>query len=158
MPKNEHLLTGVPDEIWRHPQRGLWIDDYKCARFTDTQDELIPMYEAQLSAYAFIAHRIALGPVYGLGLLYHEPVTNLEETALAPLIEGFSMRFSPKSLPIRLNPEMIPELLQQVRQHGRDRCLNDDPFDCRSERGGNAERRLFAPNPGSRLFCNGNEF
>src|SRR5437773_429818 len=66
-PETNILLTGVPDEILGHPERGLWIGDYKCARFTKTQDELAPMYVTQLNAYAFIAARIGLGSVYGLG-------------------------------------------------------------------------------------------
>jgi hypothetical protein len=37
-------LTGVPDEILRHPEKGLSILDYKTARFTDTQDILALMY------------------------------------------------------------------------------------------------------------------
>jgi hypothetical protein len=112
------LLTGVPDELLRHPKRGLWIGDYKCARFTDTQDELAPMYEVQLNAYATIASRIGLGPVYGLGLLYYEPLTELPEAALELLTvrDGFAMRFSPKLLPIKLDPAIIPRLLQRVRE------------------------------------------
>ena len=73
------LLTGVPDEILKHPKLGLWIGDYKTARLTDAQDELAPMYEVQLNCYALIAERIGLGTVYGLGLLYYEPITALRE-------------------------------------------------------------------------------
>jgi hypothetical protein len=33
------------------------------------------MYEIQLNCYALIAETIGLGSVYGLGLLYYEPIT-----------------------------------------------------------------------------------
>ncbi len=79
-PKTNILLTGVPDEILRHPERGIWIGDYKTARFTETQDALAPMYEVQLNCYTLIASKIGLGRVYGLGLLYYEPVTELTDS------------------------------------------------------------------------------
>src|SRR6267142_3643771 len=53
-PETNILLTGVPDEVLRHPQRGTWIGDYKTARVTDTQDTLAAMYEVQLNCYALI--------------------------------------------------------------------------------------------------------
>ena len=61
--QNNIVLTGVPDEILRHPERGTWIGDYKTARFTETQNALTPLYVVQLNAYAFIAAKIGLGPV-----------------------------------------------------------------------------------------------
>ena len=112
------LLTGVPDEILRHPQRGLWIGDYKTARFSDTQDVLRPMYEAQLNAYALIAQQIGLGSVYGLGLMYYEPVTYLEDADTASLIkeDRFFLAFAPKLIPIKLQPKMIRPLLGRARE------------------------------------------
>src|SRR5262245_55450873 len=62
------VITGMPDQIFRHPKRGIWIGDYKTARFTETQDLLAPMYAVQLNCYAMIATKIGLGSVYGLGL------------------------------------------------------------------------------------------
>lgn len=112
------LLTGVPDEILRHPERGLWIGDYKTARFTDTQDGLAPMYQVQLNCYAMIAPKIGLGSVYGLGLLYYEPVTDSVDLNGDSLIkeDSFFLRFSPKLKPVELNPQMILPLLRKVRE------------------------------------------
>ena len=67
--KTDILITGLPDEILQHPKHGIWIGDYKTARFTDTQDTLAPMYEAQLNGYVLIAEKIGLGSVRGLGPL-----------------------------------------------------------------------------------------
>lgn len=112
------LLTGVPDEVLRHPKRGIWIGDYKTARFTDTQDALAPMYEVQLNCYGLIAPRIGLGSVYGLGVLYYEPVTDLADADRDCLIEDdcFFLKFSPKIKSVRLEPDIIPPLLRRVRE------------------------------------------
>ncbi len=112
------LLTGVPDEILRHSQRGLWIGDYKTARCTGNQDALAPMYEVQMNCYALIASKIGLGSVYGLGLLYYEPVTDIDAADSTVLIgeDGFFLEFSPKLRPVRIDPTMIPPLLRKVRE------------------------------------------
>ena len=111
------LLTGVPDEILRHPRHGIWIGDYKTARRTGNQDALAAMYEVQLNCYALIASRIGLGPVYGLGLLYYEPVTDIGAAGATSLIreEGFFLEFLPKLRPVTLQPHIVSPLLQKVR-------------------------------------------
>jgi hypothetical protein len=111
-------LTGVPDEILRHPKKGLSILDYKTARFTDTQDALAPMYDTQLNAYAVIAKSIGLGTTSCLGLLYYEPVTELIGAGSDSLIKDdrFLMEFSPKLKAVKLEPDTIPPLLRRVRE------------------------------------------
>jgi hypothetical protein len=111
-------LTGVPDEILRHPERGVWIGDYKTARFTETQDELAPMYHVQLNSYAFIAPRIGFRPVYALALLYYEPVTDAPEADREFLIKDdcFFLKFSPKLKPVKLEPDIVQPLLRKVRE------------------------------------------
>jgi hypothetical protein len=126
------LLTGVPDEMLRQTDGSLFIADDKTARFTGHQDELLPMYITQLNAYALIAERINLGHVIGLGLIYHEPQTDIGQDDIDSVCtgEGFSMGFVAKLLPIELRPSMIPPLLQRVREicdmptapAGRDGC------------------------------------
>ncbi|HEY5915108.1 MAG TPA: hypothetical protein VJA21_31330 [Verrucomicrobiae bacterium] len=117
-PKTGVLLTGVPDEILQHPRRGIWIGDYKTARFTETQDALAPMYEVQLNCYALIAATIGFGRVYGLGLLYYEPVTELKDSGhdLPIREDGFFLEFSPKLKPVKLETEIISPLLERVRE------------------------------------------
>jgi hypothetical protein len=127
-------LSGVPDEMFRRPDTSLFITDNKTARFTANQDELLPMYRTQLNAYAVIADRIGLGPVSGLGLIYHEPQTDIADVDLDSVCasDGFSMRFVAKLLPIDLRPDTIPPLLRQVREicdkptapAGRDGCTD----------------------------------
>lgn len=117
-PETDILLTGVPDEILRHPEHGLWIGDYKTARFTDSQDAFALMYQIQLNSYALIAPKIGLGPVYGLGLLYYEPITELPETDPDSLIKDdrFYLEFAPKLKPVKLEPNIILPLLRRVRE------------------------------------------
>jgi len=42
-------LAGSPDEIFQKEDGSFCIIDYKTAKFTSTQDELLPMYEMQLN-------------------------------------------------------------------------------------------------------------
>jgi len=112
------LLSGVPDEILKHSTRGLWIGDYKTSRLTDAQDDLAPMYEVQLNCYARIADAIGMGLVYGLGLLYYEPVTVFGEEDPNFLIrdDSFFLRFAPKLKPVKMDLKRIPPLLRLVRE------------------------------------------
>jgi hypothetical protein len=112
------LLSGVPDEILTHPKKGLWIGDYKTARLTNAQDELAPMYEVQLNCYALIAGAIGMGSVYGLGLLYYEPITAFGEDEQDLIIreDSFFLRFAPKLKAVKLDLKRIPPLLHTVRR------------------------------------------
>lgn len=133
--ENEHgiLLTGVPDEIIRNGAE-LSILDYKTARHTEGQDALLPVYRVQLNCYARIAERLGMGQVRRLALLYYEPKTDITVQDLAGLLDddGFAMRFNPLVVPIPLEPEIVPPLLEQARRlvdspnppQGRDGCFN----------------------------------
>lgn len=61
-PKTGVTLTGVPDEM-TESDAGIWILDYKTAKFTGNQDKLLPIYRAQLNGYALIAE--TLYPISG---------------------------------------------------------------------------------------------
>src|ERR1039457_2908599 len=99
---------------------------------TGHQDDLLPMYVPQRNSYAVIAERIGLGSVSGLGLVYHEPQTDIQQDDIDSLCadDGFTMRFVAKLLRVELRPAMIPPLLQRVREIcdlatapvGRDGC------------------------------------
>lgn len=110
-------LTGVPDEVIRLRDGRLFIADYKTARFTDAQDELLPMYQTQLNGYAWIAEGLGMGRVMGLGLVYYEPATEIgpEDEALIEA-EGFLMRFRAKVVPVALDTSTIPALIRRARE------------------------------------------
>lgn len=112
------LLTGSPDGVLIREDGSNVIVDYKTARFTEQQDELFPMYEAQVNAYAYIGERCGLSPVSGLALVYTEPVT--DQTAADKDANttghGFLMEFSAHIVPVRLALDMVPVLLRRVRE------------------------------------------
>jgi hypothetical protein len=59
-----------------------------------------------------------LEPLYGLGLLYDEPVTDLKDADRDLLIrdDRFFLESSPKIKPVKLEPDIIPPLLRRVRE------------------------------------------
>ncbi len=111
------LLTGVPDEIIQLSDGSYAILDYKTAKFTGSQDELMPMYDVHLNAYAYIGERTGFKPVSRLILIYYEPITEIETGKIDELIHGngFQMAFSGKALEIPINTKKIPALLGKVR-------------------------------------------
>jgi len=117
-PESNILLTGAPDEILSQTDGSYFIVDYKTAKFTGTQDKLLPMYEVQLNAYAYIGERVGFKPISGLGLIYYEPVTGISVDELDSFLldDGFSMHFRGKLLPIDPKPNIIPGFLKRVRE------------------------------------------
>ncbi len=130
------LLTGSPDGVLIRNDGSRFIVDYKTAKFTQFQDALFPMYEAQLNAYAHIGERFWGQPVSALALIYTEPVT--EDAAAYDdsnvSAEGFHLPFSAKILFVERKPDLVPELLRRARkildlgtppplQVGCDNCL-----------------------------------
>jgi len=112
------LLTGTLDAIFERPDGTLVFADYKTARFTGTQDALLPMYEVQLNAYAYIAAALRWEPVSALALIYMEPETDREHAhpGKAGRTSGFSMGFAAKVLPLELAPSRVEPLLQRTRE------------------------------------------
>ena len=112
------VLTGVPDEMLVRQDGSILITDYKCAKYTSTADGLLALYVIQLNCYAYIAEQLRMGDVSGLGLLYYEPPSALaaEDTGTLITKDGFSMKFTPKVLPIKLDTRPIPFLLSKVRE------------------------------------------
>lgn len=117
-PQTSILLTGSPDGILVRDDDSHVIVDYKTAKFTETQDELLPMYEVQLNAYAYIGERRGLSPVSALALVYTEPITDSAAASDDANMtdEGFMMEFAAKILQVPMNPDSVPSLLQKVRE------------------------------------------
>jgi hypothetical protein len=132
-PQTNVLITGVPDEILWHPKRGVTILDYKTARHTPAQDELTPMYVVQLNCYGIIAEKIGFGRVCGLGILYYEPITELEDRDCEFLIQDdrFFLEFSPKLKKVYLEPDIVPPLLNRVREICDNAECPPPRLDCR---------------------------
>ena len=134
--KSSVLLTGSPDGVLVRGDGSHLIIDYKTAKFTAHQDELFPMYEIQLNAYAYIGERCGLSPISGLALIYTEPVTDATAAANDAMMtpEGFLMGFSSHILPVRMSLDVIPQLLRKVRRifdRARPPESKQDCEDCR---------------------------
>jgi hypothetical protein len=117
-PATNVVLRGTPDGILVMQDGSHLIVDYKTAKFTQHQDELFPMYEVQLNAYAVIGEQKGLTPVSGLALVYTEPLTD-DATAKKDAYQndsGFLMEFSAHVRPVDLAPHAIPPLLAKVRE------------------------------------------
>ena len=111
------LLTGTPDGIFVRPNGAHVIVDYKTAKFTDTQDELFPMYETQLNVYALLGERCGFRPVSDLALIYMEPIVD-EPAAAARRCDavGFQMGFSAHVLRVERQSDLIDPLLARARE------------------------------------------
>jgi hypothetical protein len=111
------LLTGAPDGLFVRSDGSLLIVDYKTAKHTEGQDVLLPIYETQLNAYAFIAERLGMGKVSDLALIYTEPVTTDKAATSAGIhvINGFRLGFSVGIIEVALRPDSIPPLLARTR-------------------------------------------
>lgn len=110
-------LTGSPDALFEKADQSLLIADYKTAKYTATQDKLLPMYETQLNAYAYIASEKKMKTVSGLALIYAEPVTSEEAAGMDGVhhSDGFRMSFCVRVMDVNIHLRRIPELLQRAR-------------------------------------------
>jgi len=125
-------LTGAPDALFVKADESLVVGDYKTAKYTEGQEELLPVYETQLNAYALVAQRRAMGSVSGLALIYAEPVTTELAAASdeAHTSGGFRMEFSVRVLNVVPRLEEVSGLLSRARRilelerapAGRDGC------------------------------------
>lgn len=104
------ILVGCPDDIFKLEDKSYQIVDYKTAKFTDRQDELFPMYEVQLNAYAFLAEKYGLKPVSKLSLIYCQPKEELENC------QEFKLGFDIYQLAVELDLEMVGRLLEKARE------------------------------------------
>jgi len=128
------LLNGTPDGVFVKGDDSYLIADYKTAKYTGKQDELMPMYEVQLNSYALIGEKCGLQPVSGLALIYMEPVTHVDAVidSINHRDDGFAMGFSAYIHQIELNSGGIIKLLAKVRDiyemsnppHGHANCGN----------------------------------
>jgi hypothetical protein len=109
-------VSGVTDDIFKCADGNHIIVDYKTAKFTDNQDKLLPIYKAQLNAYAWICE--GMGTVIkSLLLIYCEPVTDAE--ACTPgifKVDGFDMGFRVKTLPVNIDRRLTSILLADAKK------------------------------------------
>lgn len=115
---NGVLLTGSPDGILVCRDRSHIIVDYKTAKYTGTQDDLYPMYEAQLNAYALLGEQLGFSPVTGLALIYMEPITDDKSAAHDGnhRSDGFIMGFQANIHFVRVDVGIVQALMARTRK------------------------------------------
>jgi len=107
-------LSGGADDMLVCPE-GIHIPDYKTAKFTDNQDKLFPMYQAQVNGYAKIGTHLDMD-IASLSLIYMEPLTDELAAIEYNHIGCFDMRFVPHFLPIEVDIDSIDLLLERARE------------------------------------------
>lgn len=116
-PETGIVLTGVPDLLLGLPNDHLAILDLKTARYSNHQDELLPMYRVQLNGYALIAEGLGMGHVEALGLVYCEPPAGDGDGSLDACVDdhGFTMPFRATAVPVELDRGIIGPLLERAK-------------------------------------------
>lgn len=128
MPVIKHgnwILTGDPDDVFELNDSSYHVVDYKTAKFTGTQDSLLPMYNVQLNAYAYALSNCGIKPVSKLSLIYCEPNEDLDTD------QDFKLSFTPKVLEVDINQEIITKLLLDARRILSSKTLPDAHFACK---------------------------
>ena len=103
-------LTGTPDDVFQLTDGTFLIADYKTARYSENQDNLLPMYRVQLNAYAYTLPKQGIGPISRLALIYCEPNENLDTDI------DFKLTFTIHTHEIPLDTSEIPKLLLRARE------------------------------------------
>ncbi len=112
------LLTGAPDAVFIREDRSHLIADYKTSKYTGAQDRLLPMYRAQLNAYALIGDQCGLKPVSGLALIYMEPVTDdgATDQDANHREDGFILGLSASIIPVSRDARTLHPLFAKIRE------------------------------------------
>lgn len=115
--KGDMTLSGIPDLIFQRSDGSFGIVDYKTAKYTGNQDQLMPIYQIQLNGYAYIAESIGHKPVKDLYLVYFEPPYKETYEAITDGHtngDGFEMPFKPIIHKIKRDTKEIDRLLEKA--------------------------------------------
>ena len=127
-------LTGIPDLLFERPDGSFAIVDYKTAKYTGNQDQLMPIYQIQLNGYAYIAEAIGLKPVKDLYLVYFEPPYKETYDAITDGHtngDGFEMPFKPVIHEIKRDTKEIEKLLEKASKIYESEKLPKGLDDCK---------------------------
>lgn len=128
-------LRGEADAIFKMNDESYTIIDYKTAKYTQNQGAMIPIYEAQLNAYAYIGMRQNISPVKQLALVYMEPQTDERNTQSPEMIDstGFTLGFHATVVQVAVKPDdLIPPLLKKAQQIHQMKHPPSGISDCRN--------------------------
>lgn len=122
----EYELTGKPDALFQLQDGSLLIADYKTASLTPAQDEIFPLYEAQLNAYKYLVEYEKF-EVKALALIYLEPVryVNNPDYSITISAEKLTLHFHCVAKPVKIWENRDVEEL--VREAGKILTLTSPP-------------------------------
>jgi hypothetical protein len=111
-------IVGEPDVFVELADGTLAVLDYKTARFTKGQDELLDLYKAQLAAYCLMASNYGYGEISRAGLIYFEPSTDDDDKQAVLTIHrsGFSLSFKARPVEIEIDLDNLEVLLEAARK------------------------------------------
>lgn len=118
------ILTGNPDDVFELEDGTFHIVDYKTSKYTKAQDALLPMYQVQLNAYAYILSNYESKIVSKLSLIYCEPNENLDTD------NDFKMSFTTNILEIGIDSKIVIKLLQNAREILNNEIPPKARFEC----------------------------
>lgn len=105
-------VRGIADLIVGR-ETGLLIGDLKTATWTEKQDELLPLYEIQLNAYAIAAESTGLGKVDALALVYCQPQAEGSHPDMLREF-GYAVHFQAKVIEVERNDQKVFELCDRA--------------------------------------------
>jgi hypothetical protein len=108
-------LSGVVDDLLVTKSNGIIIPDYKTAKYTETQDKLLPMYQIQLNGYAVIAEAREISPVTDLYLVYFEPITDEDTAKQYKTGQGFDMAFKAHPVNVAIDRDQLNVAMETTR-------------------------------------------
>ena len=109
--KSNIILSGAPDDILIRADGSKVIPDWKTAKHTDTQDQLLPLYQVQLNVYAILNGDVNTD----LCLVYMEPWTEKVAACDNITVTGFKMAFSAVVVPVVNDRSVVRRALQLTR-------------------------------------------
>lgn len=110
--KSDILLIGAPDDILTRADGSKVIPDWKTAKHTDTQDQLLPLYEVQLNVYAILNGDVNTD----LFLVYMEPITDKSAASCNIIDVGFNMGFNAVVVPVVNDRKVVRQALATTRE------------------------------------------
>jgi hypothetical protein len=110
--KSNIVLSGAPDDILIRTDGSKVIPDWKTAKHTDTQDQLLPLYQVQLNVYAILNGDVNTD----LCLVYMEPWTEKVAACDNITVAGFKMAFSAVVVPVVNDRAVVRQALTTTRE------------------------------------------
>ncbi len=115
--EEKFLLKGSPDAVWQLDDGSLFIADYKVAKWSDHQESLLPLYEYQAKAYAYLAEKNGYR-VSRLALIYFEPKSEFSPEDFVKINrESLALHFVQSFKPVdKASAEEIEFIVKELGQ------------------------------------------